>query len=255
MTMGLSHINIDDYLDPNSYTPLYIQLYEVLRSRIEKGVYIPGDKLPSEREIIEQYNVSRMTVTSALQKLVRSGFVYRIRGKGTFVAKPKIRGLSSFGSFTTDIQQRGMVPGSRVLSFEVISPDTEVRERLGLDEGENCYKLVRVRLADDEPVAVESAYLPEKLFPNLDEVDLASGSLYNAMEQHYGLFPTWSEGIFEADTADEEQAKLLDLELCDPILWVHRITLDNNFVPLEWVSSMYRADRFSFSTGRQPVNN
>lgn len=241
------------WLDPKSYVPLYMQLYAILSREVEEGHYEAGEQLPSERELTESFSVSRVTAAAAIRELVRVGLAYRVQGKGTFVARPKIRGLSSFDSFTSDIRQRGMVPSSRLISCEKLIPDEEVRERLSLLPEERCFELVRVRLADSEPVAVETTYIPEKLCPELENEDLERGSLFETFRRGYGLFPTWSEGIFEAAPANEEQAELLELSLGDPVLLIHRVTFDENYVPLEWVHSVYRADRFSFSTGRQPV--
>lgn len=241
------------WLDPRSYVPLYMQLYAMLSRAVEEGHYKAGEQLPSERELSESFSVSRITSGSAIQELVRAGLAYRVQGKGTFVARPKIRGLSSFDSFSSDICQRGMVPSSRLISCEKLIPDEEVQERLSLPPEECCFELVRVRLADNEPVAIETTYIPEKLCPGLENEDLERGSLFETFRRRYGLFPTWSEGIFEAAPANEQQAELLELNLGDPVLLIHRVTFDENYVPLEWVHSVYRADRFSFSTGRQPV--
>lgn len=239
----------NEHLDPSSYTPLYVQLFQIMRSKIEAGIYKPGEQLPSERELIETYEVSRITATAAIQKLVHSGLVFRIRGKGSFVARPKIRGLSSFGSFSSDIRQRGMVPSSRILSSDIITADNDVKEHLELSLEDKVLKISRLRFANEEPVALETAFIPEALFPGIENEDLEHGSLYEIMERKYGLFPTWSEGVFEATAADDEQAELLDIGPCDPVLWVHRVTRDPNYTPLEWVHSLYRADRFSFSIG------
>jgi GntR family transcriptional regulator len=240
---------LNSHLDPKSYTPLYVQLFQMMRSKIEAGIFQPGQQLPSERELIKTYDVSRITATAAIQKLVHSGLAYRIRGKGSFVARPKIRGLSSFGSFSEDIRARGMVPSSKIISSDIITTDKEVREHLELAEKDQVFRISRLRFANEEPVAIETAFIPEALFPDIENEDLEHGSLYEIMEQKYGLFPTWSEGVFEAAPADEEQAELLDLEPGDPVLWVHRVTRGPNYTPLEWVHSLYRADRFSFSTG------
>jgi GntR family transcriptional regulator len=236
-------------LDPQSYTPLYVQLFQIMRDKIEAGTYQPGQQLPSERELIETYEVSRITATAAIQKLVHSGLAYRIRGKGSFVARPKIRGLSSFGSFSDDIRARGMVPSSRTISSDIITADDDVKEHLQLEADEKVLKISRLRFANDEPVALETAYIPEALFPGIENEDLEHGSLYEMMENKFGQFPTWSEGVFEAAAADDGEAELLDLEPGDPVLWVHRVTRNPNYTPIEWVHSLYRADRFSFSMG------
>jgi GntR family transcriptional regulator len=245
--------SVEERLDASSYVPLHVQLAELLRRQIEDGVYRPGDRLPSERELVERFGVSRITATAALQALVRSGLAYRWRGKGTFVARPKLREMSWSASFSEHMRSRGLTPSSRVLAFERIPASEEVAARLGLAPRTPVWHLGRVRLADGEPVAVEEAYLPADLFPGLEDEDLEKGSLYEVFRRRYALRPAWAEGIIEAAAADETQASLLGVRVDDPVLSVKRVTYNESYTALEWVHSVYRADRFSFATGRQPV--
>lgn len=243
----------NEHLDPNSDIPLYKQLVRVMQQAIEAGDLNPDDQLPSERELVERYAISRITASNALQELVRSGLAYRQRGLGTFVARSRIRNLSGFASFSEDMRERGLVPSSRIIAIEALLPEEEVRQRLGLPDGTQCIRLERVRLADGEAVAIENAYIPANLCPGLENEDLEQGSLYEVFRRRYGLRPTWAEGIIEAAPADQQQAELLELEPDAPVLSVRRVTYDENYTPLEWVHSVYRGDRFSFSTGRHPV--
>lgn len=246
---------IEERLDMANYVPLYKQLAQILQQRIKAGIYASGVRLPSERELMETFKVSRITVTAAIQELEQNGLVYRKKGKGTFVTRPRIVGLSSFGSFTSDILQRGMIPSSRLIEFTSLLANEELTTHLGLEAGESCIKLSRVRYANETPVAVETTYLPEKLVPGLEKEDLEKGSLFAILERKYGLHPSWSEGIFEAASAKPDQAQLLKIKPGAPVLLVHRVTLDKNDVPLEWAYSIYRADSFSFSTGRQAIDS
>ena len=245
----------DERLDPDSYVPLYMQLVQLLQRVIEEGVLKTGDQLPSERELVERYDVSRITASNALHELVRSGLVYRKQGLGTFVAQPRIRDLSGFASFSDDMRERGLMPSSRLLALESLLPDEEVCKRLSLAPGALCIRLARVRLANEEPVAIENTYIPADLCPGLENEELEKGSLYEVFRRRYGLRPAWAEGIIEAARVDEEQAALLDLQPGEPVLSIWRVTYDENYVALEWVHSVYRADRFSFSTGRHPVES
>lgn len=243
----------DGRLDPQSYVPLHMQLTVLLRQAIEAGRFRPGSRLPSERELTARYGISRITAKAALQELVRAGLAFRRQGKGTFVTRPRLREMSLSASFSEDMRQRGHVPSSRLLALEFLLPDDQVRERLGLPPGGRCIRLARVRLADGEPVAIETAHVPAELCPGLENEDLERGSLYEAFSRLCGLRPAWAEGIIEAAAAGEEQASLLALRAGDPVLSIRRVTYNENYVVLEWVHSVYRADRFSFSTGRQPV--
>ncbi len=244
----------EERLDITDYVPLYIQLFQILQQKIKKGIYKSGEKIPSERELILTYKVSRITATAAIQELVKNGFAYRIKGKGTYVARPKITGISSFGSFSSDIKQRGMNPSSKLIEYSIVEANQELVDNLGIELGENCVKLHRVRFANDTPVAIEIAFIPEKLVPGLENEDLEQGSLFAIFARVYGLHPTWSEGIFEASSATTEQAKLLNIKPGASVLVIHRVTFDKNYLPLEWVHSIYLADSFSFSTGRQAID-
>ena len=125
----------DERLDPDSYVPLYMQLVQLLQRVIEEGVLKTGDQLPSERELVERYDVSRITASNALHELMRSGLVYRKQGLGTFVAQPRIRDLSGFASFSDDMRERGLMPSSRLLALESLLPDEEICKRLDLAPG------------------------------------------------------------------------------------------------------------------------
>jgi GntR family transcriptional regulator len=245
----------EERLDMANYVPLYKQLAQILQQRIKTGIYSGGEKLPSERELSEIFKVSRITVTAAIQELEQNGLVIRKKGKGTFVTRPRIVGLSSFGSFTSDILQRGMVPSSQIIEISTVLADENLVTHLGLELNEPCIKLSRVRFANETPVAVETTYLPAKLVPGLEKEDLEKGSLFAVLERRFGLHPSWSEGIFEAASARPDQAQLLKIKPGAPVLLVHRVTLDKNDVPLEWANSIYRADSFSFSTGRQAIDS
>ena len=131
-----------------SKLPIYHQLYEILRGNIVRGEWQPGDILPSETELIEQYQVSRITVRQALEALVNDGLIYRQRGRGTFVAHPTVeQGLSRIISFTEDMHQRGFRPDTEIISAGLISAPAEIAEKLQIEAGEELVRLERLRLA------------------------------------------------------------------------------------------------------------
>jgi GntR family transcriptional regulator len=130
-------------------------------------------------------------------------------------------------------------------------PDAAVRERLHLPEGEHAFLLKRLRLASDEPVAVETACLPCRICPGLLQEDLACGSLYDILMEKYKLVPTWADAEIEAGAASKEEALLLKLKPGTPVLSARRVTYAANYDAIETVISVYRGDRFTFYTGRQ----
>lgn len=242
-------------LDTNSYIPLYIQIAQKLRVLIENATYQFGDQLPSEKELTEQYSVSRITATAALDELVKMRLAYRVRGRGTFVAKPQINNFPLFTSFTEDMIERGYRPSSRLVSFKISPPDPETIGKLKMPLEGEYYCLTRVRLADEEPVAYQQAYLPSGLYPNMTQEDFEQHYLYDLMRKKFGYKPTWAEAVVEARAAAPVEAGALGLKSGQPVQLIWHLSLDDHFVPLEYVRSVYRSDRFSFSTGRNLLRN
>lgn len=231
--------------------PRYYQIEQAILEQIQQKLIKPGTQLPSEAELAQQYQVSRITAKRALDDLVKQGWAYRQQGRGTFVAQTRIRDISGFGSFSEDIKARGLVPGSQVLLFKEVEPEQELFERLQLAEGEHVYLLKRLRLANDEPVAVETAYLPCRFYPGLVNENLTNKSLYSLLTEKYQIAPTWADAEIEAREATKEEASLLKLERRNSVLAARRVTFAANYDVIETVDSVYRGDRFTFYTGRQ----
>jgi GntR family transcriptional regulator len=231
--------------------PRYYQIEQAILDQIQQKLIKPGMQLPSEAELAQQYQVSRITAKRALDDLVKQGWAYRQQGRGTFAAQTRIRDISGFGSFSEDIKARGLVPGANVLQFTEIKPEPDVRERLRLDEGERVILLKRLRLANDEPVAVETAFLPGRFFPGLVNENLTNKSLYSILTEKYQIVPTWADAEIEAREATKEEASLLKLGGKKSVLVARRVTFAANYDVIETVDSVYRGDRFTLYTGRQ----
>jgi GntR family transcriptional regulator len=231
--------------------PLYFRIQQAILEQIQAGQFQPGAQLPSETDLAQQYQVSRITAKHALDELVRQGRDFRQQGRGTFVAQARIREISGFRSFSEDVRARGFQPTSQILAFKEVEPQAVIRERLHLPEGEGAFLLKRLRLADQEPVAVETAYLPRSICPGLLQEDLGGGSLYAILTEKYNIVPTWADAEIEAIAATKEDAQLLNLKPGTPVLVAHRVTYTANYDAIECVDSVYRGDRFTFYTGRQ----
>jgi GntR family transcriptional regulator len=241
-------------LNKNSTIPLYSQLYSLLASKIQSGELKAGDRIPAERELSEQLNISRITARQALDALVESGLVYRERGRGTFVAEPKMRGLIGFTSFSEDIQSRGMRPGSSILSLELTKVDETLSNLLKINPGDFAVHLVRLRKADEKPVAIQSAYLPAYMVPGLENADLSELSLYKYLRENYFINPYWTEAELEAIPATAEEAHLLGIDKGDPVLVVKGITYTESFEVVESVRTVYRGKGLALYIGRQRIN-
>ena len=231
--------------------PMYYRIQQAILEQIQAGRFQPGAQLPSETDLARQYQVSRITAKHALDELVRMGRAFRQQGRGTFVAQARIRDISGFRSFSEDIRARGFTPSSHILAFEQVQPEAVIRDRLHLPDGEAAFLLKRLRLADQEPVAVETAYLPVSVCPGLSQEDLDGGSLYAVLTEKYKIVPTWADAEIEALVATKEDAQVLKLKSGTPVLVAHRVTYTANYEAIEAVDSVYRGDRFTFYTGRQ----
>ncbi|MBL8094963.1 MAG: GntR family transcriptional regulator [Anaerolineales bacterium] len=227
--------------------PLYTQLKDALVGEIVSGRYRPHDRIPSERELSTRFSVSRMTARQALLDLVREGALYTRVGKGTFVAQAKIdQPLRSLTGFSQDMQARNTQPGSRILEARTVSATAEVAAALRLLPATDVTLLSRLRLADGEPLALEIAYLPVALCPGLLKHDFARESLYAVLEKDYGFKLTHAEQTLEAGLAGPREVELLGLTPPAAVQHIQRLTFRQDGVPVEYVLSTYRGDRYKF---------
>jgi len=224
--------------------PLYLQLKESLAAEIASGRYRPHRRLPSERELALRFRVSRMTVRQALLELAREGLIYTRTGKGTFASEPKIeQHLRALTGFSQDVSARGGKPGSRVLRARVVPATPEVAAALRMAPGQEVILLSRLRLADGVPMAIETTHLPFSLVPDLLQHDFATESLYRVLENEYSLTLTLAEQTIEAALAGPDEIRLL--EMVPPAA----------DVPVEYVCSTYRGDRYKFHSTLQATTS
>jgi GntR family transcriptional regulator len=226
-----------------------------LTTEITAGRYRAHQRLPSERELATRFKVSRMTVRQALLELARDGTIYTRVGKGTFVAAPKIdQQLRALTGFSQEVLARGGTPSSRVLEAQVIPATPEVAAALRIRPDAEVIMLSRLRLFDGAPLAIETAYLPFVLFPNLLRHDFAVESLYDVLENKYTLTLTRADQSIEAALAGVRELELLELTPPAAVLKMQRLTLTSDGVPVEYVLSAYRGDRYKFHSILQPRN-
>ncbi len=197
----------------DSPLPLYYQLKELLKSHIELGILKPGDCVPSERELVETYEISRPTVRQAINELVVEGLLTREKGRGTFVSVPKIKQwfLESLSSFSEEMQKKGLAYSTKLLSLGRTAGTSTLRSIFG-PAGSQFYKLERLRYAENKPVVVVTTFMPAELFPGLEEENLESQSLYSIIQNKYGFKLGSATRILEAIAATDEDAQLLEIE-------------------------------------------
>lgn len=234
-------------IDRTNPMPLYHQLKELLRTEIKQAMR-PGQQLPTEQELIQKFGLSRITVIQAIKALEQEGLVQRIRGKGTFVSKPKIeQRLSKIFGFTQELQQRGLKPGTQVLSLEQLPVDQQIAQELEVQAGARVWKVRRLRLADGEPIGIQTAFLPVSLCPDLTEEKLErSPSLYRLLREEYGL-NAWRarESYVAGVLKDPRDARTLQTRVGTPVLLATRTTLDPKGRAFEYVASVLRGDRYT----------
>lgn len=227
--------------------PLYYQLMQDLRSRIEQGDWQPGDLVPSERELCETHAISRMTVRRALAELTHEGLLRRDPGRGTFVAQPKIRKpLSRLNSFTEEMWARGKQAGAQILRLEEIPAKPLVAGMLAIQIEQKVILVERLRLTDGEPVAIEASHLWFDGCQALLRENL-TGSIYRLLREHFGLVPTRALEEIEAGACGTQEARLLHIAHSKPVLMIRRQTFDQQGRPFEYVESVYRADKYLLS--------
>ncbi|HKT46466.1 MAG TPA: GntR family transcriptional regulator [Candidatus Acidoferrales bacterium] len=231
-------------LDRQSVLPLYYQIRQKLLEQIRCGALRAGDPLPSEQDIAARLRVSRMTARQAIKSLCEMGLVYSQRGKGTFVSHGKLEKNSrQVLSFSEEMRARGTRPLSKVLEFAHIRPSREVAEALGLGDGDEIYRLRRVRLADAVPLCIETTHLPARLCPELTKTLAPGGSLYQGLWEAYGIQIDWADEIAESSLANAAEAKLLRIRPKSPVFRFTRTAYLLSGQPVEYVRSVYRGDR------------
>lgn len=235
-------------IDKKSPLPIYYQIQQIIKEKIKSGELKTGDKIPSEHELCEQFGVSRMTIRQAINNLVKETHLYRKRGIGTFVQQTKVtQTLEGLRSFTEDMKERGLEPSSQLISFSVKPASSYVAKNLGLEAGADIYEIHRIRLANNEPIAIEWAYIPVYLLPLLS-ADVALHSIYKYVETESGYKLMRAVQEIEASVANEEDAKWLGIKKEAPILILEQHSYIEGDVPLEFVRCSYRADRYKFIT-------
>lgn len=234
-------------LDKNSPIPLYHQLQASVEARIGSGEWPPGRQLPSERELCEEYGVSRITVRQALAALANAGRVARQQGIGTFVAPLRIeQHLNRLTGFTDEMQERGQKADAQLLRLERVPATFAVAQSLQREMGDPVIVVHRLRLADSEPLALETAYLREDLFPGLIDAKLEDHSLYRLLGDRYGIVPTRAEQQIESTSCPTAEARLLGVRKGMPMLHMIRVTYSQDDRPFEHTESYYRGDRYIF---------
>jgi GntR family transcriptional regulator len=242
-------MTMSSVIDPGNIIPKYYQLTSILRQKIEDGAWNEHEPIPSERQLEEQYNLSRPTIRQAIDLLVRQGFLYRVHGKGTFVSPPKLqKGILELTSFSEDMRNRGLEPGQVFLDFGFTLPPAQVKKHLEIPPGQEVLRIKRIRTGNGDPIGIQDSYLA--LQPGqeitLEEVE-KGGSIYTILQEKFGIFPSEADETLEVTLASAEEAHLLEIPEGSPLLLSERTLWTQNRKAVEFVKILYRGDRYKYT--------
>jgi len=230
----------------NSPIPIYLQIAQILRERIRSGEYGVGERIPSEDDILKMYGVSRMTARNAVTQLVNEGLVYRMHGKGAFVARAKLeRNLNKLNGFFEDMTELGLRPTSKIIKFVKREPNQKEQHQLNLQKNQEVYFVQRIRYVDDNPIGLQNLVTPVHLVPDLDQVDLAVSSFYSYLNS-IGQNVEKAEQRMEAILAPSI-AKMLGISDTQPFFYFERYSSKSDGTPIEVLESYFRGDFYSYS--------
>lgn len=216
--------------------------YAQLRDHIAE-ISVPGKLIPSERDLMERFGVSRGTVRKAVDELVALGALKRVHGKGTFATEPRVESNLHLASFTQDMRRRGLVPSSRILELVIKPLGHEGGRALGLDPDSDAWHLRRIRIASGQPLALEEARYPAAAFPKLDSFDLGERSLYEVFATHYDTVIDTAEQTLWGEAADADLARLLEVPPMSPLLVFERVSSTRGRA-IEYIRSYYLGERY-----------
>lgn len=234
----------------SSPAPLYHSLGHLIRSKIQGGEWPVGQQIPSERQLVDICGLSRATVRQGIEYLVREGVLYRVQGKGTFVAAPKIKqGILRLFDFADTMKRNGLAPSARLLGKGCSQAPPNVHRALALAPATEVVWAQRLLLVNGQPMIIETWYLPATRFPDMLETYDGADDVPGFVYQHYGVRISSCSDGFEPVILEKREAGLLGVKGGFPALWVEQVGLDEAREPVVFCSSLLRGDRCRFYVG------
>lgn len=228
-------------------TPIYLQLREVVRTKIEEGEYLPGMAIPSENELAEFYGINRLTVRNAIDALVGEGMLKRVQGKGVYVVGNKIeRDLETLGGFTQTMRQKYASPSTKILVKAQRAAGVKYAHIFNISQEDMLYYIKRLDYADDEPVSIEEILVPHDVVPKLEGIDLSVFSLYEVYDfYNINLKRAWQTlDIIQPDPSD---ARMLNVDPGRALLMFTCISYDDKNRVIEYTRSYTRGDKCNYT--------
>jgi GntR family transcriptional regulator len=234
-------------LERETGIPLYRQIQDYIRGKIEAKEWVVGDQIPTEQQLGQQFGVSRITVVKAVSRLVDEGFLRKEQGRGTFVTGVAlVPEPLTLRSFTEEMRDRGLQPGSTILEKIAAEPSRRLQDRLELEPGQKVFRLVRLLLANGQPMGLHRTYLPCHRFPDVLDFIIPNVSLYATLRAHYGVEPESGIETYSAIQLDAQECRLLDVPEGSPAFSVERQTFADGS-PFEFVTALMRSDQFHYT--------
>ena len=233
-------------LDQDSAIPIYHQIAVDLRRRISSREWNIDDRIPSGPELATEYGVNHMTINQALTDLIEDGIIVRQRGRGTFIKKippPLVHRLSFPISFTLHFKEMGLNPSARLLQVESILASSEIAKQLHLAANDRVASFKRILLVNDQPMAINHSFLPDRLCPGITTTELVDSSIALTLSQRYGLDPTQSENWLKMVLASEDEAKILETEPGTPLFLLTTLSQLEDNTPVEYSTTAWVDDR------------
>lgn len=231
----------------SSTLPLYSQIKEIIRSKVIDGTYQVHEKLPSESEMMYAFGVSRITVRQAVNDLQKEGLLFKVQGKGAFVAMPNAsQELTHLQGFGEAMHQQGRETFSEVFQLKSAKGSAIICSKLGLKEGRRVTEIGRVRYLDREPISMNYAWTHFEIGSKLTCQSLRNKDLFSLLENELGQQLHSAEVEIESTSANVEVANRLNIERHSPILKIERLTYSKSLLPLVFEYHFYRADSFKY---------
>ncbi|MCL4492196.1 MAG: GntR family transcriptional regulator [Nitrospirae bacterium] len=247
--------NFSNTVNKRSPIPAYNQLIDIIYSQIKDRVLLPDGMLPSETELCKMYGISRTTVREALRRLTRDGLLYTIKGKGTFVAEPKLDQIMiKIPNFYEDMAERGLKPDVKVLDIRVIEANKLVSEKLKVPLKEEVFRIKRLFLADSKPYVLEKKYIVCKdckvlnSYNQEDLINIEDQSVFDVLAGKCHICNEYAHVSIEATTIREDEAKYLEAPVGTLAFYVDVVAYKKDDTPCGWIASIYRANLYRFKT-------
>ncbi len=239
----------NNVLDKTIPVPLYYQLKKILLEYIHHNHENVDEPIPTETEIGEYFNISRPTVRQAINELAVEGYLYRIKSKGTFITKPKIKQefLATLDNFYSEMHKQGLTPSTKVLSVNVVESDKDISESLSIPFESKVIKLRRLRYANHDPIVLVTTYLPQAKCPGIETKDLGNRSLYEILETDYKYRIAGAKRTIESILATETEAEALSIKKGSAIQYIESKVHLYDGTAIEYSQAFYRGDRNKFA--------